>query len=156
MVYPYLTYCNLVWGNTYNTRLQSLFRTQKKILKIMTFQDYRQSSRESFKKLEILTLQQINIYLASQFMYKYKNSLLPNVFTNFFILNSDIHTHNTRSSSKIHLTQTRTNYKKQSLRHYGAQIWNQIENTIQQSKTLNQFKNRIRKTLLYDKFYMYN
>ena len=37
MVYPYLTYCNIIWMSTYPTRLKSIFTIQKKIVGIMTF-----------------------------------------------------------------------------------------------------------------------
>ena len=32
MVYPYLSYCNVVWASTYPSRLDSLYKVQKKIL----------------------------------------------------------------------------------------------------------------------------
>jgi hypothetical protein len=35
LVYPYLTYGNLVWGNTYRTRLQILLKIQKKIVRLI-------------------------------------------------------------------------------------------------------------------------
>jgi hypothetical protein len=37
LVYPYLTYGNLVWGNTYPTRLQKLLNVQKKIVRLISF-----------------------------------------------------------------------------------------------------------------------
>ena len=37
MVYPYLSYCNVVWASTYPSRLDSLYKVQKKILRITTF-----------------------------------------------------------------------------------------------------------------------
>ena len=35
LVYPYLTYGNLVWDNTYRTRLQKLLKIQKKIVRLI-------------------------------------------------------------------------------------------------------------------------
>ena len=37
MIYPYLTYCNIIWTSTYPTRLRSIYLIQKKIVRIMTF-----------------------------------------------------------------------------------------------------------------------
>ena len=45
MVYPYLTYCNIIWTSTYPTRLKSIFMIQKKIVRIMTFAKYKDKSR---------------------------------------------------------------------------------------------------------------
>ena len=33
--YPYLIYCNLVWGNTYSTNLEKINRLQKKLVRII-------------------------------------------------------------------------------------------------------------------------
>ena len=43
MVYPYITYCNIVWKSTYQSRLKSLFMLQKKIVRIMTFQNIKKN-----------------------------------------------------------------------------------------------------------------
>ena len=48
MVYPYLTYRNIVWTSTYPSRLKSLFMLQKKIVRIMTFAKYKEKSRPLF------------------------------------------------------------------------------------------------------------
>ena len=55
MVYPYLTYCNIIWSSTYPTRLKSIliFMIQKKIVRIMTFSKYSEESRPLFLSLKI-------------------------------------------------------------------------------------------------------
>ena len=40
LVYPYLTYGNLIWGNTYKSRIQKLVNIEKKIVRLMTFKSY--------------------------------------------------------------------------------------------------------------------
>ena len=40
MIYPYLTHCNIVWASTYPTRLKPILRTQKKLIRIITFANY--------------------------------------------------------------------------------------------------------------------
>ena len=37
IVYPYLTYCNINWANTYPTRLRSIYIAQNKLVRLMTF-----------------------------------------------------------------------------------------------------------------------
>ena len=44
MIYPYLNYCNIIWGSTYPTRLLSIFKIQKKIVRIMTFSNYNEDT----------------------------------------------------------------------------------------------------------------
>jgi hypothetical protein len=40
LVYPYLTYGNLIWGNAYKSHIQKLVNIQKKIIRLMTFKSY--------------------------------------------------------------------------------------------------------------------
>lgn len=74
MVYPYLSYCNITWTSTYPTRLQSIFVTQKKLVRIMTFSNYRESSKHLF------TSSEINKCFVALFVYSFFNSKLPSIF----------------------------------------------------------------------------
>jgi hypothetical protein len=57
---PYLTYGNLLWGNTYKSRFQKLVNIQKKIIRLMTFKSYFDHSEPIFNDLQILNLYKIN------------------------------------------------------------------------------------------------
>ena len=61
LVYPYLTYGNLVWGNTYPTRLKKLFNIQKKIVRLICFKLYTDHSEPLFLNLKILNVYKITI-----------------------------------------------------------------------------------------------
>ena len=41
LIYPYLSYSNIAWGNTYTTRLEPIRRLQKKIVRIITFSKFK-------------------------------------------------------------------------------------------------------------------
>ena len=101
MVYPYLTYCSIIWSSTYPTRLKPLFTIQKKILRIMTFAKFRDESKPLFLALDILNIYELNLYLIALFMYSYFNNNLPEYFSNYVRLNENIHSHDTRSASNI-------------------------------------------------------
>ena len=124
MVCPYLTYCNIIWTSTYQSRLKSLFMLQKKIVRIMTFAKYKEKSRPLFLSLKILSIYELNIYLMALFMYSYFSKNLPS--NNYFKLNHTIHSHNTRTASNIYIDYKRTDYGKFSLKFRGAQIWNKL------------------------------
>ena len=53
MVYPYLTFSSIVWTSTYPTRLKALFIIQKKILRRMTFANFRDESKPLFLALDL-------------------------------------------------------------------------------------------------------
>ena len=69
-------------------------------------------------------------------MYSYFQQNLPSYFNNYFPLNEDIHSHDTRSASKIHTDYKMTNYGKFSLKYRGVQIWNDIPTYL---KTINSY-----------------
>ena len=140
MVYPYLTYYDIIWTSTYPTRPKPLFRVQKKIVRIMTFAKYNKESRPLFLQLKLLNIYQLNTYFAALFMYSYFNNNLPNYFTNYFSLNREMHGHNTRSASNIYINYRRTNYGKFSLKIRGAQIWNELPKELRISQSYNSFK----------------
>ena len=55
-VYPYLTYCVEVWGNTHDTYLNPLIKLQKKCERVITFSHYLEHTPPLFKQLGILSL----------------------------------------------------------------------------------------------------
>ena len=71
LVYPYLTYGNLVWGNTYPTRLQKILNIQKKIIRLISFKSYLEHTEPLFQNLKILNIFKINDYLSCLFMYRF-------------------------------------------------------------------------------------
>ena len=111
LAYPYLTYGNLVWGNTYPTRLQKIMNVQKKIVRLICFKSY---SEPLFLDLKILNVYKINDYLCSIFMYRffYYQNNLPDFYCDYFKQNSELHNYNTRNSTKLHVNFQRTNYRK--------------------------------------------
>ena len=56
MVCPYLTYCNINWASTYPTRPRSVYIAQKKIVRLMTFSSFRETSQPLFKLLKIMNI----------------------------------------------------------------------------------------------------
>jgi predicted amino acid racemase len=129
LVYPYLIYGNLIWGNTYKTRIKKLMRIQKKIVRLITFKPYSEHTETIFKNLEILNVYQINDFLTGIFMFRYFNlKNLPEIFTNYFVTNNEVHHHNTRKTSKLHKSYNRTNYAKHTLSNSGVDIWNGLAN----------------------------
>ena len=59
--------------------------------------------KDIFKKLKIPSVHQINELHINLFMFDLHNNNLPKSFNKLFTLNRNVHGHNTRSSSKLHL-----------------------------------------------------
>jgi hypothetical protein len=48
-VLPYLSYCNVIWGNSAQSHISSLHKLQKKVISIITFSPFRESTQQLFK-----------------------------------------------------------------------------------------------------------
>ena len=125
-VYPYLQYCNHVWGNTYSTYLKKLFILQKRIVRVIAGVKPREHSEPLFKMFDILTIFQINVYVLGKFMYQVYHHKTLNVFITMFNVNSNVHGYNTRQASHFHLPRAKKELTKSNLSYRGAIIWNHI------------------------------
>ena len=150
LIYPHLSYCNLIWASTYSTNLQKLLISQKKIARIATFSIYLAPSAPLFKKLNLLTVYDINILQTCIFIYKYTflPDSLPKPFDNFFTTNSQIHSHNTRQADNLHPPFSRTSHSQFALSYRGTQLWNVHLKTAKRSSSLTNFKCKLKSILI--------
>ena len=125
-IYPYLQYCNHVWGNTHVTYLQKLHILQKRIVRIIAGVKPREHTAPIFKELKILSIFDINIYVISKFMYEVYHHEALNVFILMFKANADVHDHNTRQANHYHLPLPKKMIGKSNISYRGALIWNKI------------------------------
>ncbi len=69
-VLPHLMYCTNIWANTYSTHLLPLFILQKKIIRVITNNNYFAHTQPLFKQNKILKLFDINKLQIAIYMYK--------------------------------------------------------------------------------------
>ena len=97
----------------------------------MTSKSYLQHIEPIFKELKILDIYKIDDYLTSLFMFRYHHiKNLPEVFTNYFVINNQVHQHNTRNATQLHKSYKRTNYVKHTISNKGVDIWNSLESNL--------------------------
>ena len=100
-------------------------------------------SEPSFKHLKILNIHQINDYLCSLFMFRFNYCQnMPGLFDDYFKQNNALHKHNTRNSTKLHMSYKRTNYRTYTIFHKGVLIWNVLNEEIKNTKTYYSFKKK--------------
>src|SRR6218665_3512543 len=80
LIFHYSSYCNIIWGCNYKTYLQNLFTVQKRAIRLISDLPRYSSSKASFRKLNLLTLENINRYQILLFMFRYHHNLLPKSF----------------------------------------------------------------------------
>ena len=95
LIYPFLTYGLIAWGNTFNTTLHPIYILQKKAVRVIIFSSFDHHSSPLFKLLGIIIFPDLVKYHIAVFMYKYHNQLriLPSVFKPFFTKVDQIHSY---------------------------------------------------------------
>ena len=145
LIYPFLTYGLIIWGNTYETTVKPMILLQKKAVRIINFSKYNDHTSPLFKDLNILTFIDIINYLNCIFLFKFHSNMLPSAFSNFFTPISSRHKYKTRLASKtsFFIPSIKTNYGKFNIRFKGASLWNDIDESLKHV-SLSQFKRAIK------------
>ena len=84
LIYPYLIYEIVAWGNTYTPLTNPLFLLQKKLVRIIAFSDYLDNTNPIFLAQNILKLQDLVFYYNALFMYDFHSGNLTHIFSTFF------------------------------------------------------------------------
>ena len=150
LIFPYLTYGIVAWGNTYTSTLNPIVILQKRVIRMITFSDYNEHTSPLFKKLNICKLSDLAFLYTANCMHDFAFSKLPSPFDNFFVEISKAHHYNTRlaSRSSYSLPRIRTNYGKFNIRFQGPKIWNSLDEKIKASNRL-AFKRKLMEKIIY-------
>ena len=84
LIYPYLTYGIIIWGNTYKSTLYPIVTLQKKAVRIITFSNFNEHSSPLFYRLKILKFVDLVFLYNSLFMHDYHFNNLSPSFKGFF------------------------------------------------------------------------
>ena len=133
-LYPYLVYCVSIWGGSNVTTLSPIIKVQKRAVRCIMSASKYSSTALFFKELHILHFQQIYKLQILLFVYRYKMSLLPHVFKDFYIRNSDVHNYRTRQLLNFYPPRCRSELTKAGAKYRGCILWNSLS---PDSKALN-------------------
>ena len=127
-IYPYLMYCNHVWGAACPTNLKGIRVLQNRVISIMTSAKRFTRLEPLFEKLGILRLDDINKFLYAKFMYKWHHNEVPSIFSDCFPHIKDIHDHDTRQSSRneIYFNGFKSKLSQQRFMYKAPYYWNAI------------------------------
>ena len=165
LIYPHLIYAVEVWGSADKTYLDRILLLQKRIVRLLTFSDKRQSdysfppSNPLFLRLEILKVEDVFKLNIAKFIYNCLNNHSPVNFHTWFKLTSQTHKHNTRSkfidiekaisTNNLFIPTARTShYGLKQIKVLGPRLWNELPPVIRNNKKFAYFHKEIRKYLL--------
>ena len=79
-----------MWPSTYVTNLNGIYYLQKQAAWAITNSEYQAHTAPLFSKLGILDIFQVIMLDTAKFMFRYHNNLLPSLFRNLFMTNSQV------------------------------------------------------------------
>ena len=130
LIYPYLNYCNRIWGCAIPSVLNKVIVLQKRAVRLVARESYRAPTASLFLRFKLLRTADINKLQTAIFMFKYKHCLLPESCMHYFTVSS-MHPYETRKATYFKLLSYRT-----SIRERCISIWGPSCGIIQQKKKL--------------------
>lgn len=127
MIYPYLTYCHLIWGRASTIHLRRLTSLQKRAIRIVSQKPFLAHTHELFIVNRIIKFEDLYVYLLSLFIYKYIHRMYPLSFTRNININVNTISPSPsarRSTASIPLC--RTNIRKMTIYYQIPKICNEL------------------------------
>ena len=147
-VFPYLTYCTIIWGKNHDSTIWPVYRLQKISFRIIGNIPRRTSSKPFCIKNKLLLFPDIYTFSVGTFMYNFTHSLLPPTFNNLFQHNSTFHNYPTRNRNQLRPPKTRTKHADNFIAKQGVIIWNLLSTSFDTNTSFTIFKNSTKSYLL--------
>lgn len=135
--HSHLRYGIVNWGTS--VQANRVFILQKYAIRIIAGLDYRQSCRNAFKDLKILTV--AGTYILEVCTYVYKNISL-------FLANQQDHGYDTRLRGFLVTNNFRTTFYQKSFYYTGCKFYNALNDEIKNSSNAHTFKSKLKEYLL--------
>ena len=147
LIYPFLIYAIPIWGSADNIYIKPLLTLQKKIVRLLTFNDNYHNPSGSlahtpplFHELKILVIQDIFKIQTAKYVYKGLHDLnrfhLDNMFT---YVPGIFNTAATRNQELLIPLSRTKRYDLKSIPNIGSHIWNNIPLVIRTKATTKLF-----------------
>ena len=149
MILPYLSYCNIVWGNSALYLRNRIGVLQKRAIRVICNSQPLAHTTPLFQQLSILKVDQMCSLQTAIFMYSYFKNILPDSFNNYFTSNCTIHSHSTRNSNHLRLPLYKYSFSQTTISYTGVKSWNSIPVEIKNSPTLSNFKRKFKLYILH-------
>ena len=148
LIYSFITYAVTIWGNACDTFTNSIYKLQKKTVRLITFNDssyIKPHSAPLFNTLKILTIYDIYKIETLKFVYDCLNKCNPHQFHDYYCYPST--NRNTAVNREVNLNtpQVRTTtYGLRSLKYNGVILWNNVPLSIGFYKRRNLFSKALK------------
>ena len=140
LVLPYISYCAIIWGNTYYTNVLPIFTKQNKAIRIISNVKYNDHTSKLFCNLNILTIFQLVKLQTCIMMYKAFSNKLPQNIKSYFTKSFSGNEYRNRQKNCFKQKYTRTTKRQYCISNIGVKVWNSLNENIKSCDNLNSFK----------------
>ena len=158
IVYPFLLYGIAVWGNSSKKLLEPILILQKKIVRMITYNDTFPKipgplahTPPLFHHLKMLRIYDIYSLQIGKFVFESENNIGPSHSIIKFVKASEIHEHGTRYSERggfyVQLVRT-SKYGLKAVSNEGRKVWESIPVSIRESKSRKLFVCKYKELLI--------
>ena len=147
-VYPYITYGVEVWGAAAQCHIDTVIKSQKKIIRIITSSKYNAHTAPLFQTLKILQFPKLYTYCMAKMMYRFMKPSVPTSLQGMFHTNDEFHSYFTRDRRQLRNERGRTSMVYTTFRYKGVSIWNDISSKVNGECSFVTFKYRLRQQLI--------
>lgn len=143
-----ISYLLGIWGNTSKGNLQRMQTMQNKAIKAIYKMPYRTSTRKIHEnQMLVSTRVEYEQLVTIKEILNGRGKVDINLTRN-----EQIHNHQTRNKSKIHLGTQRTNMGKKRITYVGTKLYNRLPIGIKNIRATKKFKTEIKKFLIANQF----
>lgn len=143
LIYPHLVYGIRLWGSCSKKNLERVFKLQKKAIRIIAGLKYRESCKNTFRELGILTLPCLYVYEVVVFC-RTKCTLVQG---------RQVHQYDTRGRDNIRGQNFRLNVSGKLPHHLGVKFINKLPDRVKNTENLNLFRTRLKQLLITEELY---
>ena len=155
-IYPYITYCNVIWGRAPNTYLLKVHILQKRVLRTISHAGFKCHTQPLFCRYKILNIYQVNKYLCCMLMYKHKTGMLPHIYNALFIPSITLHSllttqdNNIIQNMRYWVEFCQTSTRQNTIAYVGPNMWNNIvvRHNLHNCLSIHVFKKEIFRVIL--------
>jgi hypothetical protein len=143
LIQCHLSYGIALWGNCSQRNFNRIFVLQKKAVRIIAKLKFRESCRDAFRELGLLTLAEL--YILDVALYcKFKCDPIQGI---------EVHNYNTRSRTMYRTAQHRLAMMTRLPSQAGVSILNKVPEGIRFENCQSKFKSKLRRFLVSNVFY---
>ena len=131
LIYSRIKYGITLFGQAGTTKLKKIQTLQNQLLKVLLKKDYRFSTNELHKSMDLLKINDIADQEILSFVHNYFSKKLPPVFDDYYSTLAEQHQIVTRNGQNLlYIPNHVSNIADSSLKISGAKLWNNLDNNF--------------------------